>query len=75
MLESGESKPMNLRSGAWQGFETPLVEFRSKDSDALGRTGNKFYGYRVKFYYKNTLVRVVAQPSILRDWQSSDTTQ
>jgi hypothetical protein len=75
VLKSGESEPMDLGRGQSCEFETPMVEFRSTDSRTEGFTGNKFYGYRVRFYYKNTLVRVVALPTTLSDWQPSDTTQ
>ena len=75
VLESGESEPLNIGRGEWQEFETPMVEFRSTESRTVGFTGNKYYGYRVRFYYKNTLVRVVAQPNTLRDWEPSDTTE
>ena len=75
VLKSGESEPLNLGRGEWGAFETPMVEFRSTDSATSGFTGDKFYGYRVKFYYKNTLVRVVAVPTVLCDWESGDTTQ
>jgi hypothetical protein len=75
VLASGESKPMDLRPGGLAEFETPLIEFRSAESSSEGFSGNKFYGYRVRFYYRNTFVRVAALPDILCNWQSSDSAQ
>lgn len=74
VLKSGQSEAMDLRPGGWCEFETPLVEFRARESGS-SFTGNKFYGYRVRFYYKDTLVRSVAVPAVLADWDEDNTPQ
>lgn len=70
LLKSGTVEAMNLKPGQAREFETPCVEFRRTDSSATGFTGNKYYGFRVRFYYRNTLVNVVSLPSRLTDWES-----
>lgn len=69
LLKSGAFETMNLKPGQTKEFETSCVEFRGTDSSASGFTGNKYYGYRVRFYYRNTLVKVVSLPSRLTDWE------
>lgn len=61
---------MNLKPNEQREFETESIEFRGKDSSSTGFTGSKYYGYRLRFYYKNTLVKVVAVPGRLTDWAS-----
>jgi hypothetical protein len=68
LLKSG-ALTMDLRPNEQRQIETDLVEFRGKDSRTEGFTGNKYYGYRLKFYYKNTLVKVVAFPEALCNWE------
>ena len=65
---------MNLRAGGLCEFETPQIEFRMTEAGST-LTGNKYYGYRVRFYYKDTLVRTIAVPTVLADWDEDDTTR
>ena len=70
VLKSGEVTGIDLRPGEKRQFMTEYVEFRGRESGVTGFTGNKYYGYRVRFYYRNTLVKVVSLPSRLTDWES-----
>jgi len=70
LLKSGAVEAMNLKPGQAKEFETSCVEFRGTDSSSAGFKGNKYYGYRVRFYYRKTLVKVVSLPSRLTDWES-----
>jgi hypothetical protein len=69
MLKSGELT-MDLKPNEQRQFETALVEFKGTESGSTGFTGNKYYGYRISFYYRNTLVKVVAVPEPLCNWGS-----
>jgi hypothetical protein len=69
LLKSGELS-ISLGANEQRQFETTSVDFKGSDSSSTGFSGNKYYGYRLRFYYKNTLVRVVASPDSLADWES-----
>jgi hypothetical protein len=68
LLKSGVVT-MDVRPNEQRQFETDLVEFKGTDSSSEGFSGNKYYGYRIRFYYKKTLVRVVAVPEPLCNWE------
>ena len=72
VLKSGEITGINLKPGGKRTCETEFVEFKGTDSSVTGFTGHKYYGYRIRFYYRNTLVRVVALPEPLADWESAE---
>ena len=70
VLESGEVAAGDLRPGETRDLETPLVDFRGTDSSVTGFTGNRFCGYRIRFYYKGVEVKVVALPALFAGWQA-----
>lgn len=71
LVKSGEITGMNIASGQTQEFSADPVELRGTDSSKDGWSGRKYYGYRVTFVYKGTVVKVVAAPTSLTDFGSS----
>ena len=68
LLRSGEIDSISLRPHGKGQYQTEFVEFRGQESGFTGFTGHKYYGYRLRLYYKGTLVKVVARPGPLADW-------
>ena len=65
LLKTGQISSFNLKPGETRQFVTEGVEFKAKDSSDTGWQGNKYYGYRLTFYYKGTPVKVAAMPEWL----------
>ena len=70
VLRSGEIDGITLPPNGRGQYQTDFVEFRGQESGFTGFTGNKYYGYRIRLYYRGTLVKVVAVPTPLAGWDS-----
>ncbi len=75
LQSSGVITGVDLRSGEARALQSEPVTFETKEQKGRARGGNeksgqKYYGYRVTFLYRNTPVKVVASPTDLVDFET-----
>jgi len=69
VAKTAEIAGIDLKANETRRLVGEPVQFEAIDSRETGWQGNKYYGYRVRFYYRGTLVKVVALPEPLADWE------